>query len=124
MKKYLLTLAAMLFCVTSHVMAEKKPLIIIVDIPPIQPQSPQAGSFPLVRGEYDSEELTLYIEDYDGEATISIIDVTSQQIVYSEDEIFVSPAIINIDLSNLPSSTYYVLIELDNGCSYYATIRI
>ena len=124
MKKYLITLAAMLLCMTSAVMAEKKPVIIIKNLPPIQPQSPQTGTSPLIRGEYDAEELTLYFEEFDGDADITIVDATTNQVVCIQNEAITSPALVNIDLSSLPSSTYYIFIELDNGDSYFATIQI
>ena len=123
MKKYLLTLAALLLC-SSAVMAEKKPAVIIKQFPPIQPQSPQTGSSPLVSGEYDAEELTLYFEEYDGNATITIMNVISHQVVSVENVAITSPSSVNIDLSSLPSSTYYIFIELDNGDDYYATVQI
>lgn len=124
MKKYLITLAAMLLCMTSAVMAEKKPVIIIKNLPPIQPQSPQTGTSPLIRGEYDAEELTLYFEEFDGDADITIVDATTNQVVCIQNEAITSPALVNIDLSSLPSATYYIFIELDNGDSYFATIQI
>ena len=124
MKKFLLTLAALWFCMNSAIMAEKKSIIIIKQFPPIQPQSPQTGSSPLVRGEYDAEELTLYFEEYDGDATITIMDATTHQVVSIENEAIISPALVNIDLSSLPSSTYYIFIGLDNGDDYFATIQI
>jgi len=124
MKKYLLALAAMLLCMTSAVMAERKPTIIIKQVPPIQPQSPQTGSSTIITGDYDAEELTLFFEEYDGDATITIMDAITHQVVCIENEAIISPAAVNIDLSSLPSSTYYIFIELDNGDSYYATIQI
>jgi len=123
MKKYLLTLAAMLL-IASAATAEKKPAVIIKQFPPIQPQSPQTGSSPLVSGEYDAEELTLYFEEYDGNATITIMNVISHQVVSVENVAITSPSSVNIDLSSLPSSTYYIFIELDNGDDYYATVQI
>lgn len=123
MKKYLLTLAAMLL-IASAATAEKKPAVIIKQFPPIQPQSPQTGSSPLVSGEYDAEELTLYFEEYDGNATITIMNVISHQVVSVENVAITSPSSVNIDLSSLPSSTYYLFIELDNGDCYYATILV
>ena len=123
MKKYLLTLAAMLL-IASAATAEKKPAVIIKQFPPIQPQSPQTGSSPLVSGEYDAEELTLYFEEYDGNATITTMNVISHQVVSVENVAITSPSSVNIDLSSLPSSTYYIFIELDNGDDYYATVQI
>lgn len=123
MKKYLLTLAAMLL-IASAATAEKKPAVIIKQFPPIQPQSPQTGSSPLVSGEYDAEELTLYFEEYDGNATITTMNVISHQVVSVENVAITSPSSVNIDLSSLPSSTYYLFIELDNGDCYYATILV
>jgi len=122
MKKYLLALAAMLLCMTSTVTAGKKRIIIKKPVPVITPQSPQPE--PLINGEYDAEELTLFFEEYDGDATITIMDAITHQVVCIENEVITSPASVNIDLSSLPSSTYYIFIELDNGDSYYATIQI
>lgn len=122
MKKFLFTLAAMLLCMTSTVTAGKKRIIIKKPVPVITPQSPQPE--PLINGEYDAEELTLFFEEYDGDATITIMDAITHQVVCIENEAITSPAAVNIDLSSLPSSTYYIFIELDNGDSYYATIQI
>ena len=112
----------MLLCTTSTVTAGKKRIIIKKPVPVITPQSPQPE--PLINGEYDAEELTLFFEEYDGDATITIMDAITHQVVCIENEAIISPAAVNIDLSSLPSSTYYIFIELDNGDSYYATIQI
>lgn len=112
----------MLLCMTSTVTAGKKRIIIKKPVPVITPQSPQPE--PLINGEYDAEELTLFFEEYDGDATITIMDAITHQVVCIENEAIISPATVNIDLSSLPSSTYYIFIELDNGDSYYATIQI
>ena len=122
MKKYLFTLAAMLLCMPSTVNAGKKLVIIKKPTPIIKPQSPQPE--PLINGEYDAEELTLFFEEYDGDATITIMDAITHQVVSIENEAIISPATVNINLSSLPSSTYYIFIELDNGDGYYATIQI
>lgn len=122
MKKFLFTLAAMLLCMTSTVTAGKKRIIIKKPVPVITPQSPQPE--PLINGEYDAEELTLFFEEYDGDATITIMNALTHQMVSIENEAIISPATVNIDLSSLPSSTYYIFIELDNGDGYYATIQI
>ena len=115
MKKYLFTLAAILLCTASSIMAERKPIIIIKQVPPIKPQSPQTGSSTIITGDYDAEELTLFFEEYDGDATITIMDAITHQVVSIENEAITSPAAVNIDLSSLPSSTYYIFIELDNS---------
>ena len=122
MKKFLFTLAAMLLCMTSTVTAGKKRIIIKKPVPVITPQSPQPE--PLINGEYDAEELTLFFEEYYGDATITIMDAITHQVVSIENEAIISPATVNINLSSLPSSTYYIFIELDNGDGYYATIQI
>lgn len=122
MKKYLLTLAAMLFCMTSNVSAGKKIVFTHPSGPIIKPKSPQPE--PIIIGEYDADELTIDFIDYVGDVIITVVDVTTNQMVCVENETVVSPDTVSVDLSTLSSSTYYIFIELDNGDGYYATIQI
>jgi len=119
MKKYLLVLAAMLFCMTSNVCAGKK-IVFTKPAPIIMPKSPQ----PVIIGEYDADELTIDFVNYDGDVTITMVDASTYQVVCVENETVFSPDTVSVDLSTLPSSTYYIFIELDNGVTYYATIQI
>lgn len=75
-------------------------------------------------GEYDQNEVVIDFSGYDGDVVITLVDETTNQVVRVENETVVSPVSINVDLSTLPSSTYYIFIELDNGDCYYATIQI
>ena len=112
----------MLFCMTSNVSAGKK----IVFTKPTtfipKPKSPQIE--PIIIGEYNADELTIDFVNYDGDVTITMVDVTTNQTVCVENENIFSPDTISVDLSTLPSSTYYIFIELDNGDCYYASIQI
>ncbi len=123
MKKFLLTLAAMLFCLTSNVSAGKKIVFSGTTQSVSKPKSPQLHPVSIA-GEYDAEELTIDFVNYDGDVTITMVDVTTHQTVCVENEAIVSPDTISVDLSTLPSSTYYIFIELDNGDCYYASIQI
>ncbi len=115
----------MLFCMTTGVMAEKKPLDIIIAVPPTNPHSPQPGSPVQISGEYDEEELTINFENYVGYATITIKDnAIVPHVVYSGFEAISSPDSVNIGLTTLTSGTYTILIELANGDSYTATLII
>lgn len=121
MKKYLLTLAAMLLCMTSTVYAGRR----IVFTKPThinKPRNPQPE--PVIIGEYDTDELTIDFIDYVGDVIITVVDVTTNQTVCVENETVFSPDTVSVNLSTLPSSTYYIFIELDNGDCYYATIQI
>ncbi|MBR0243076.1 MAG: DUF3244 domain-containing protein [Bacteroidaceae bacterium] len=68
--------------------------------------------------------MTIDFINYDGDVTITLVDAITHQVVCIENEAITSPAAVNINLSSLPSSTYYIFIELDNGDGYYATIQI
>lgn len=120
MKKFLLTLAAMLLCMTSTVYAGKKFTFKKVNTTVSKPKSPD----PVIMGESDAGELTIDFIDYVGDVIITVVDVTTNQTVCVENETVVSPDTVSVDLSTLPSSTYYIFIELDNGDCYYATIQI
>ena len=124
MKKFIVILTALLFCMMPTIMAEKKSIVIIKQLPPVTPKSPNQGTSPLIGGEYDTEELTIFFGDYDGDVTITLVDASTYQLVRVENETVFSPDTVSIDLSTLPSSTYYIFIELDNGVTYYATIQI
>ena len=124
MKKYLFTLAAMLFCMTTGVMADKD-IIFIKNEPPTNPHSPQPDSLVQISGEYDEEELTINFENYVGYATITIKDsAIVPHVVYSGFEAISSPDSVSIGLTTLTSGTYTILIELANGDSYTATLSI
>lgn len=112
----------MLLCMASYVCAGERLVVIKKPTPIITPQSPQQE--PLITGEYDEEELTVDFAGYNGNVDITIVDAINLQIVCIENEAISSPASVNIDLSSLPSSTYYIFIELDNGDGYYASIQI
>lgn len=122
MKKYLLALAAMLLCTTSNVSAGKRIVFSKPTSSIPKPKSPQIE--PIIIGEYDADELTIDFINYDGDVTITLVDAITHQVVSIENETITSPAAVNINLSSLPSSTYYIFIELDNGDGYFATIQI
>lgn len=123
MKKYLLVLAAMLFCMTSNVCAGDKVVFKKVNSTTPKPKSPQLHPVSIA-GEYGIDELLLCFINYDGDVTITMVDVTTNQTVCVENETVFSPDTVSVDLSTLPSSTYYIFIELDNGDCYYASIQI
>lgn len=122
MKKYLLALAAMLFCMTSNVSAGKKIVFTKPSGTIIKPKSPQLE--PVIFGEYDADEITISFTSYDGDVTITMVDASTYQVVSVGNETVFSPDTVSVDLSTLPSSTYYIFIELDNGDCYYASIQI
>ncbi|MBR1800354.1 MAG: DUF3244 domain-containing protein [Bacteroidaceae bacterium] len=122
MKKYLLTFAAMLFCMTSNVSAVDK-VVFKKKTSIIRPKSPQLHPISIA-GEYDADELTIDFVNYDGGITITVVDASTHQVVSVENETIFSPETVSVDLSTLPSSTYYIFIELDNGDCYYASIQI
>ena len=78
----------------------------------------------IIYGDYDTGGLTISFSGYDGDVIVSFVNATTGDISMSEEVIIESPDMMTIDLSTLSHSTYYVLIELDNGDCYYATIRI
>ena len=123
MKKYLLALAAMLFCMTSNVCAGDKVVFKKVNSTTPKPKSPQLHPVSIA-GEYGIDELLLCFTNYDGDVTITVVDASTYQVVSVENETVFSPDTVSVDLSTLPSSTYYIFIELDNGDCYYATIQI
>ena len=123
MKKFLLVLAAMLLGLVPNVSAGDKIIFIKPTSPISKPKSPQLNPIIIV-GEYAQDELTIDFTGYDGDATITVVDATTHQVVSTADETIVSPDTVHVDLSDLSSSTYYILIELDNGDCYYATIQI
>ena len=118
-----MTLAAMLLCMTMAVNAKKKVVIIQPTTPIIRPQSPQQDHV-AISGEYGQDELTLHFTGYDGDATVTIVDATTHQVVSIYSETIASPACCSVDISTLPTSTYYIFIELGNGDCYYGFIRI
>lgn len=120
MKKYLLALVAMLFCMTPSLYAGKKISFKKVNTPVIKPKSPD----PVIIGGYDQDNLTIDFTDYVGDVTITVVDASTYQVVSVENETVFSPDTVSVDLSTLPSSTYYIFIELDNGDCYYASIQI
>lgn len=121
MKKFLLTLAAMLLCMTSTVYAGKR-ILFTTPTHINKPRNPQPE--PVIIGEYVTDELTIDFTNYDGDVIITVVDVTTNQTVCVENETVFSPDTVSVDLSTLPSSTYYIFIELDNGDCYYASIQI
>ena len=112
----------MLFCMTSNVSAGKKIVFTKPTSSIPKPTSPQIE--PIIIGEYDADELTIDFVNYDGDVTITVVDTITYQVVSVENETVFSPDTVSVDLSMLPSSTYYIFIELDNGDGYYATIQI
>lgn len=112
----------MLFCMTSNVCAGRRIVFSgpTTSIP--KPKSPQIE--PRIIGEYDADELTIDFIDYVGDVTITVVDTITYQVVCVENETVFSPDTVSVDLSTLPSSTYYIFIELDNGDCYFATIQI
>lgn len=122
MKKYLLALAAMLFCMTSNVSAGKK--IVFSGTTQSVPKPKGSQLSPVIIGEYDADVLTIDFVNYDGDVTITVVDASTYQVVSVENETVFSPDTVSVDLSTLPSSTYYIFIELDNGDCYYGIIQI
>ncbi len=121
MKKYLITLAALLFCMSYAVMAEKRP-VDVKHTPPINPN----GLFesPSVSGEYDEAELTLTILNFNGVACVTIVDSFTNQTVLTDNEIIWGSSTFDINISALPSGTYTLYIVLNSGDSFYATINL
>jgi len=120
MKTYLFVLAAMLFCMTSNVSAGKKIVFSGTTQSIPKPKGPQLT--PVIIGEYDADELTIDFTNYYGDVTITVVDASTYQVVSVVNEAVFSPDTIIVDLSTIPSSTYYIFIELDNGDYYYASI--
>lgn len=123
MKKCLLAFIALFFCMTSYVNAGSK--IVFTKTASIsRPKSPQPEVPTLILGEYDDEELVIYLTEYDGDITITVTDATTLQLVSIQAESVISPDTVSVDLSNLPCSIYNIMIELDNGDCYSADIQI
>ena len=112
----------MLFCMTSNVSAVDK-VVFKKKTSIIRPKSPQLHPISIA-GEYDADELTIDFVNYDGGITITVVDASTYQVVSVENETVFSPDTVSVDLSTLPSSTYDIFIELDNGDCYYASIQI
>ncbi len=89
----------------------------------IRPKSPQLNPVSIT-GEHDIDKLTLSFVNYDGDVTITVVNASTNQVVSVENETVFSPDTVSVDLSTLPSSTYYIFIELDNEDCYYASILI
>ena len=123
MKKFLLAFIALFFCMTSYVNAGSK-IVFTKTASIIRPKSPQPEVPTLILGEYDDEELVIYLSEYDGDITITVTDATTLQLVSIQTESVISPDTVSIDLSNLPCSIYNIMIELDNGDCYSADIQI
>lgn len=127
MKKQLFMIAAMLLMFASSVKADPTKLILIkqsVGNTTIRPNGLNQGTDLLLDAEYDDSELSLSIENYYGDATISIIDATTLQVVISEEEEIYGSLFTDIDISSLPSSTYIVYIELEDGSVYYGVMLL
>ena len=127
MKKQLFMIAAMLLMFASSVMADPTRLILIKQTAgntTIRPNGLNQGVYPLLDAEYDDSELSLSIENYYGDATISIIDSTTLQVVVSEEDEIYGSLFTDIDISSLPSSTYIVYIELEDGTVYYGFMQL
>ena len=127
MKKQLFMIAAMLLMFASSVQADPTKLILIkqtVGSVIIKPNGLNQGTDPLLDAEYDDSELSLSIENYYGEATISIVDATTLQVVISEEEEIYGSLFTDIDISSLSSSTYIVYIELEDGSVYYGFMQL
>ena len=127
MKKQLFMIAAMLLMFASSVKAEPTKLILIkqtVGSTTIKPNGLNQGTDLLLDAEYDDSELSLSIENYYGEATISVVDATTLQVVISEEEEIYGSLFTGIDISSLPSSTYIVYIELEDGSVYYGFMQL
>ena len=73
---------------------------------------------------YDEEELTVSIENYSGEVTISLVDMPTLETVMSDEEAVSDILTHHIDITSLPSSTYILYIEFDNGSIYYGIMQI
>ena len=123
MKKFLLALFALFFCMTSFVSAGSK-IVFVKTTSIIRPKSPLPEDPTLILGEYDEEQLAISVTGYDGDITITVTDATTLQLINTQTEAVLSPDTVYVDLSNLPSSIYNITIELDNSDIYYADIQI
>ena len=123
MKKYLFVLAATMFCLVSNVSAEEGDKDL--NLRPQhnhKPRTPQSEI--IITCTYDNEELTLSFTGYNGVTNISLVDVSSQQIVYHDTNFVTSPDTLSINVSQVPVSTYYLFVELEDGTIYYGCIQL
>ena len=63
MKKFILAFIALFFCMTSYVNAGSK-IVFTKTASIIRPKSPQPEVPTLILGEYDDEELVIYLTEY------------------------------------------------------------
>ena len=108
---------------TSFVSAGSK-IVFVKTTSIIRPKSPLPEDPTLILGEYDEEQLAISVTGYDGDITITVTDATTLQLINTQTEAVLSPGTVYVDLSNLTSSTYNIMIELDNGDIYCADIQI
>ena len=120
MKKYLFVLAAAMFCLVSN--AEEKKVELKKEVNIGKPRTPQSDV--IITCTYDNEELTLSFTGYNGVTGINLVDVSSQQSVYHDTDFVTSPDTLSINVSQVPFSTYYLFVELEDGTIYYGCIQL
>ena len=79
---------------------------------------------PILYGEYDTNDLTISISNYEGDAVISILSVESGYLM-STDTIAIpeeSPA--NFPLSNYPTGAYYHIFVTLGSDTYYGVFDL
>lgn len=67
---------------------------------------------------YDDSHLHVIIDDYTGNIELSIVDMDTNQIITIEEVSIVGSNVFDVDISSLPSHTYSVCIEFDDGSIY------
>ena len=73
---------------------------------------------PVIYAEYDSDALSIFIENYAGDADILIMRSVGHQVVYDSTDYLSPLSPVEIDISGYLSGSYNIYILLDGGEMY------
>ena len=73
---------------------------------------------PFVSAEYDADDLTIFIENYAGNADILIMRNFGHQVVYDSTDYLSPLSPVEIDISGYSAGSYSIYILLDGGEMY------
>lgn len=123
MKKNLLSLALLLFCI-NYSEAQTTSIHLILKGTQSGPKAPGQGiDLLIMSAEYDSSELYFSIEGYTGDVELYVTN--SQNTSMDSDTLnVVSSYSTSFDISAYPVGTYYLYIILDNGSAYEGEFEI
>lgn len=120
-KSFFFALLCGLMFINNNINAQvnKTPIVLVPTSTSSNPPTGNSGiDVPIISAEYDADDLTIFIENYAGNADILIMRNFGHQVVYDSTDYLSPLSPVEIDISGYSAGSYSIYILLDGGEMY------